>query len=156
LSDWSDASLDDAVARLDGWRLERVDSKAIAEGVRSGESVRAILVSTTDPVVLRSAIEAAHEAGTPAVGAGADRTARRRAVELAAEEWFRCPADAEEIAQRIRSAVARGHPRPQSSSDHVERAVYEQMLHDSFTGLPTLPVTIERSRALFKERGELV
>ena len=30
------------------------------------------------------------------------------------------------------------------------------MLHDAMTGLPTLPVMIERSRALFKERGELV
>ena len=30
------------------------------------------------------------------------------------------------------------------------------MLHDSLTGLPTLPVAIERSRQLFKERGELV
>ncbi len=30
------------------------------------------------------------------------------------------------------------------------------MLHDSLTGLPTLPVMIERSRNLFKERGELV
>ena len=30
------------------------------------------------------------------------------------------------------------------------------MLHDSLTGLPTLPVVIERSRNLFKERGELV
>ena len=30
------------------------------------------------------------------------------------------------------------------------------MLHDSLTGLPTLPVMIERSRQLFKERGELV
>jgi EAL domain-containing protein (putative c-di-GMP-specific phosphodiesterase class I) len=30
------------------------------------------------------------------------------------------------------------------------------MLHDSLTGLPTLPVVIERSRSLFKERGEIV
>ncbi len=30
------------------------------------------------------------------------------------------------------------------------------MLHDSLTGLPTLPVMIERSRGLFKERGELM
>ena len=30
------------------------------------------------------------------------------------------------------------------------------MLHDSLTGLPTLPVMIERSRQKFKERGELV
>src|SRR6185295_14950530 len=38
----------------------------------------------------------------------------------------------------------------------VDRVEYEQMLHDSLTGLPTLPVAIERSRQLFKERGELV
>jgi EAL domain-containing protein (putative c-di-GMP-specific phosphodiesterase class I)/GGDEF domain-containing protein len=41
-------------------------------------------------------------------------------------------------------------------ADRVERVEYEQMLHDSLTGLPTLPVMIERCRGLFKERGELV
>src|ERR1700761_5142593 len=30
------------------------------------------------------------------------------------------------------------------------------MLNDALAGLPTLPVMIERSRNLFKERGELV
>src|SRR5438045_4974661 len=30
------------------------------------------------------------------------------------------------------------------------------MLYDSLTGLPTLPVMIERSRQRFKERGEIV
>ena len=84
--------------------------------------------------------------------------ARRRAVELKAEEWFRCPADAEEIAQRMRAAVGRGtpHQQQQQTADRVESVEYEQMLHDSLTGLPTLPVMIERSRNLFKERGELV
>jgi EAL domain-containing protein (putative c-di-GMP-specific phosphodiesterase class I)/GGDEF domain-containing protein len=86
----------------------------------------------------------------------ADDTARRRAVELKAEEWYRCPADGDEIAQRVRSAVARGLPDVQAIADRVERVEYEQMLHDSLTGLPTLPVMIERSRSLFKERGELV
>ena len=42
------------------------------------------------------------------------------------------------------------------ASEVVEHVEYEQMLHDSLTGLPTLPVMIERSRNLFKERGELV
>ncbi|HEY9227708.1 MAG TPA: EAL domain-containing protein, partial [Gemmatimonadaceae bacterium] len=78
------------------------------------------------------------------------------AVELKVEEWFRCPADADEVAQRIRAAVARGLPVGPASSDRIERVEYEQMLHDSLTGLPTLPVMIERSRNLFKERGELV
>ena len=40
--------------------------------------------------------------------------------------------------------------------DRIERVEYEQMLYDYLTGLPTLPVMIERSRAPFKERGELV
>src|SRR5206468_9879001 len=77
-------------------------------------------------------------------------------VELHVEEWFRCPADAEEVAQRIRAAVARGTGHHLTSTERIERVEYEEMLHDSLTGLPTLPVMIERSRNLFKERGELV
>ena len=61
--------------------------------------------------------------------------------------------------KRSRSAFAppwRAARRPAPvATDRVERVEYEQMLHDSLTGLPTLPVMIERSRALFKERGEL-
>jgi len=41
-------------------------------------------------------------------------------------------------------------------AERADKAEYENMLHDSLTGLPTLPVAIERSRQLFKERGELV
>src|SRR5438477_309353 len=92
----------------------------------------------------------------PAIVACADDLARRRAVELRAEEWYRCPADADEIAQRIRSALARVGPARVAAAERIERVEYEQMLHDALTGLPTLPVMIERSRALFKERGELV
>src|SRR5439155_6944454 len=72
------------------------------------------------------------------------------------EEWFRCPAEPNEVAQRIRAGVARVEPIPFAPPAALDGSVYEQMLHDSFTGLPTLPVSIERSRALFKERGELV
>jgi EAL domain-containing protein (putative c-di-GMP-specific phosphodiesterase class I) len=156
LTDWDNPGVASAVERLDGWRLERVAEGQLAEIVRARPDVRAVLVASTDPAVLRSVVEASHAVGTPVVVACADDTARRRAVELHAEEWFRCPAEQDEIAQRVRGAVARLQPNPATSSDRVERAVYEQMLHDSFTGLPTLPVTIERSRALFKERGELV
>ena len=142
--------------QLDGWEFERVAAVELPNAVAARTGVRAVLVETSDPVILRNVIERAHGCGVPVVVACADDTARRRAVELKAEEWFRCPADAEEIAQRIRGAVGRGLPPQTVSTDRVERVEYEQMLHDSLTGLPTLPVMIERSRNLFKERGELV
>ncbi|MEO7086097.1 MAG: EAL domain-containing protein [Gemmatimonadaceae bacterium] len=156
LTDWEEGPVEEAVKDLDGWRIERVASAQLAATTSSRAGVRAVVIGTSDPTVLRATVEAAHGCGVPAIIACADDTARRRAVELKAEEWFRCPADADEIAQRVRAAVARVQPNLTVSSDRVERAVYEQMLHDSFTGLPTLPVSIERSRALFKERGELV
>jgi len=90
------------------------------------------------------------------VVACADDVGRRRAVELKAEEWYRCPPTPEEVAQRIRAAVGRGAPHLGTADDKIERVEYEQLLHDSLTGLPTLPVMIEQCRALFKERGELV
>src|SRR5207248_6624385 len=54
------------------------------------------------------------------------------------------------------SAVSRGALLGAAMNDRVERVEYEEMLHDAMTGLPTLPVMIERSRGLFKQRGELV
>ena len=156
LTDSGDSTLEAAVRLLDGWEIERVSAPELPNAVAARIGVRAVLVETTDPVVLRNVIERSHGCGVPVVVACADDTARRRAIELKAEEWFRCPADADEIAQRIRGAVGRGSPPPAVSSDRVERVEYEQMLHDSLTGLPTLPVMIERSRSLFKERGELV
>jgi len=47
-------------------------------------------------------------------------------------------------------------PAAAALADRIERVEYEQMLYDYLTGLPTLPVMIERSRALIKERGELI
>jgi EAL domain-containing protein (putative c-di-GMP-specific phosphodiesterase class I)/GGDEF domain-containing protein len=155
LSDSDEAALDPAVQQLDGWSLERVTAGELANAVAARPGVRAVVVASSDPDVLRAVVERSHSCGVPVVVACADDTARRRAVELRVEEWYRCPADANEIAQRIRSAVGRGSPSG-LLEDRVERVEYEQMLHDSLTGLPTLPVMIERSRSLFKERGELV
>lgn len=155
LTDSDEPALEPAVRQLDGWILERVTAGELANAVAARAGVRAVVVASTNPNVLRAVVERAHSCGVPVVVSCADDTARRRAVELKVEEWYRCPADAGEIAQRIRGAVGRGSP-PASSDDRVERVEYEQMLHDSLTGLPTLPVMIERSRSLFKERGELV
>jgi len=158
LTDSDEPQLGEAVSQLEGWSLERVHTGELANAVAARSGVRAVLLASSDPTVLRTVIERAHGCGIPAVVACADDTARRRAIELKAEEWYRCPASAMEISQRVRAAVARSQPHAQSpeSADRVELVEYEQMLHDSLTGLPTLPVTIERSRALFKERGELV
>ncbi len=157
LSDSDEPAVEQAVGTLDGWRLERVAAGELPNAVTSHPGVRAVLVASDDPTVLRNVVDVAHRAAIPVVVSCATDTVRRRAVELKAEEWYRCPADADEVGQRVRAAVARGSPPTGSaSSDRVENVEYEQMLHDSLTGLPTLPVMIERSRNLFKDRGELV
>ncbi len=156
LTDSDDPLVEQAATLLDGWTVERVPASELPDAVATHAGVRALLVQTSDPTIMRNAAERAHSCGIPVVVMCADDTARRRAVELKAEEWFRCPSDVEEIAQRVRAAVGRGQPHAQASNDRVERVEYEQMLHDSLTGLPTLPVMIERCRNLFKERGELV
>jgi EAL domain-containing protein (putative c-di-GMP-specific phosphodiesterase class I)/GGDEF domain-containing protein len=155
LTDSDDAVIDQAVALLDGWRAER---RALPElGTALGDpGVRALLIITTDPSLLRAGIEQAHARGVPVIVGCADEAARRRAVELRAEEWYLMPATPEEIAARTWSAVARGTSLGNEAAQRVDQVEYEQMLHDSLTGLPTLPVAIERSRQFFKERGELV
>src|SRR5207237_7027730 len=116
---------------------------------------RAVYVTTSDPVRLRVVIERAHAAGIPVIVGCADETVRRRAVELRAEEWVSATASDDEIAARVHAAISRGKPAT-GLADRVERVDYERMLYDSLTGLPTLPVMIERSRQRFKERGEIV
>ena len=155
VTDTDVAVVRDAVALLDGWRAE---PRALLElGTALGEpGVRALLLTTGDPSLLRSSIELAHARGVPVLVGCSDEAARRRAVELRAEEWFLLPATPTEIAARTWSAVARGAALGAAVAERVDRVEYEQMLHDSLTGLPTLPVAIERSRQLFKERGELV
>jgi EAL domain-containing protein (putative c-di-GMP-specific phosphodiesterase class I)/GGDEF domain-containing protein len=156
LTDVADQQVDAAVAMLESWRTQREDSESLASAIGKAPGVRAVLTGTDDPVLLRTIAERAHQCGIALVVAVADDTARRRAVELRAHEWYSAGASPEEIAARIRSAVGRGTPAGPALHDRVERVEYEQMLHDSLTGLPTLPVVIERTRQLIKERGELV
>ncbi|MCY7380485.1 MAG: EAL domain-containing protein [Gemmatimonadaceae bacterium] len=155
LTDTDDPVVRQAVALLDGWRAEvRAASDILATLAESG--IRAVLLTTSDPSLLRDGIEQAHKRGLPVVVGCADEAARRRAVELRTEEWYLLPATAEEIAARTWSAVARGAALGAENAHRVDQVEQEQMLHDSLTGLPTLPVSIERSRQFFKERGELV
>ena len=155
LTDSSDAAITSAAALLDGWTVV-VKTDADLPAALAEAGIRAALVATTDPGAMRAAVESARARGIPVVVACIDEAARRRAVELRAEEWYLAPGAPEEIAARIWSAVARGVSASRAAMDKADKAEYEQMLHDSLTGLPTLPVVMERSRQLFKERGELV
>ena len=156
LTDSANDVIAEAVARLDGWRLERRSSTELPQAIGKVAGVRVLYVCGNDPAVLRATIERAHSAGLPVVVECGDEASRRRAVELRAEEWVLGGATPDEIAARIHAALSRGAPAVGGMADRVERVEYERMLHDSLTGLPTLPVMIERSRARFKERGELV
>ena len=155
LTDSDDPTIGAAVALLDGWCADQRGhadlSAAIAE-----PGVRALLITPNDPSDLRASIESAHLRGLPVIVGCRDEAARRRAVELRAEEWFLLPATSEEIAARTWSAVARAAAAGDVAGQKADKTELENMLHDSLTGLPTLPVAIERSRQLFKERGELV
>jgi EAL domain-containing protein (putative c-di-GMP-specific phosphodiesterase class I)/GGDEF domain-containing protein len=155
LTDSADDAVTVAAARLDGWRVEHRDAADLPAGISSIAGVRCVYVISSDPTLLRATVERAHGAGIPIVVECADETARRRAVELKAEEWLMQGAGADEISARVHAALARRVPTAKLS-DRVERVEYERMLHDSLTGLPTLPVMIERSRQRFKERGEIV
>jgi EAL domain-containing protein (putative c-di-GMP-specific phosphodiesterase class I)/GGDEF domain-containing protein len=155
LTDTDDATVRQAVSQLDGWRAECRTPDELATALAEA-GVRAVLLTTPDPSLLRASIEQAHLRGVPVLVGCADEAARRRAVELKAEEWFLLPATAEEIAARTWSAVARGTTLGIENVKRVDQVEQEQMLHDSLTGLNTVPVAIEKSRQYFKERGELV
>jgi EAL domain-containing protein (putative c-di-GMP-specific phosphodiesterase class I)/GGDEF domain-containing protein len=155
LTDTDDPSIAEAVALLDGWRIERLPRTPPTEA-SAWSGVRMVLLHQQDPSALRLWAEYAHSVGVPVVIAVADEAARRRAVELRAEEWFNTSSTAEEIAARIRSALGRGLAANPGIIDRVERVEFQEMLHDSLTGLPTLPVAIDRIRSQFKDRGELI
>ena len=144
-----------AIEGMDGWAVTRVESSELAAAIGATSGVRLVYVAADDPTIQRSASERAHSAGVPVVVEVKDETSRRRAVQLKAEEWVRAGAPADEVAARLHAALQRG-PVVVAMADKVERVEYERMLHDSLTGLPTLPVMIERSRQRFKERGEIV
>ncbi|HEY2064537.1 MAG TPA: EAL domain-containing protein [Gemmatimonadaceae bacterium] len=155
LTDTDSPAIRQALTQLDGWRARTFGHSELGTALAE-PGVRAVLLATEDPTLLRIAVEQAHMRGVPVIVACSAETDRRRALELRAEEWFLLPATPEEIAARIWSAVARGATLGADIAQRVDKVEYEQMLHDSLTGLPTLPVVIERSRQFFKDRGELV
>ena len=85
LTDSDDQTIAAAAALLDGWRAE-TRAPSDLSGAVGDPGIRAILVTTEDPSLLRSNIEQAHGRGIPVIVGVRDETSRRRAVELRAEE----------------------------------------------------------------------
>src|SRR5437016_4791413 len=54
LTDSDDASVSEAVALLDGWSVQRVESAKLSGAVASTPNARAVLVTSEDPSVLRA------------------------------------------------------------------------------------------------------
>ena len=156
LTDSADASIRDAAALLDSWEVVVRRDRELATSIEDVAGVRVIVTTTENPNALRDVVERARARGLPVIVGCGSEMARRRAIELRVDEWFLLPASPEEIAGRVRSAIARMAPAAAALADRIERVEYEQMLYDFLTGLPTLPVMIERSRQLIKERGELI
>ncbi len=156
LTDSHDPAIAEAVRQLPACRMEWRAEGELAEAVDLVPNVRAVIVSTESAPALRALIDKAHLRRIPVIAACRDELARRRAVELRADEWYRVPAPAEEIEWRVRSAMRRVAGASLATADRVERVEYEEMLYDTLTGMPTLPVVIERTRELFAARGALV
>ena len=71
LTDTDVAAVRDAVALLDGWRAEPRALPELSSAL--GEpGVRALLLTTGDPSLLRSGIEQAHARGVPVIVGCAD------------------------------------------------------------------------------------
>ena len=156
LTDTNDQDVREAVTPLYGWRVEYRPLAELVETLEVLPEVRAVLLTTDDPTVLRAATEKAHERRAAVIMACSDETARRRAVDFGADEWYQRPAPPEEITARIQAALGRVALSGADAAEHAERVERSEMLYDALTGLPTLPVMIERMRGAIRKRGELV
>jgi EAL domain-containing protein (putative c-di-GMP-specific phosphodiesterase class I)/GGDEF domain-containing protein len=156
LTDSADPAVARAATLLPACRLEVRPTDELAGAMDAIPNVRAVIVATENPVALRAVVDKARLRRIPVIVACRDEIARRRAVELRADEWYRVPASPDEIEWRVRSASSRVAAAGIAAADRVERVEYEEMLYDTLTGMPTLPVMIERTRERFKERRELI
>ncbi|HET7585525.1 MAG TPA: EAL domain-containing protein [Gemmatimonadaceae bacterium] len=156
LADAAPVEVRAAMALLPGWRIVERPGELIAAALDAADPWRAVLLTTGDPSRLRAAVKRARLRRLPVVMACRTEADRRRATELRVSEWYVAPATPEEIASRVRSALARGSDSGDHLTERVENVEYEGMLYDALTGLPTLPVMIERTRELFAQRGEMI
>jgi EAL domain-containing protein (putative c-di-GMP-specific phosphodiesterase class I)/GGDEF domain-containing protein len=156
LTDSADGALADAAEIL---QLEVVfvhPASGLPAAIDAHASARAVVVSTDDPSLLRAIVEHATARRIAVVLAGENDVAYRRAIEFRVDDWYLAPATATEISWRIRSALARVAAQGFGFAHRMDRVEYEEMLYDPLTGMATLPVMLERTRGLIKDRGEVI
>lgn len=156
LSDSADGALAEAAEIL---QLDLVSVHPAAQlpaAIDAHASARAVVVATDDPSLLRAIVEHAGARRIPVILAGANDVAYRRAIEFRVDEWYLQPATPVEIAWRIRSSLARVAAQGLALSQRIDTVEYEEMLYDPLTGMATLPVMLERTRGLIKDRGEVI
>lgn len=80
-----------------------------------------------------------------------------RAAQFEPDEWFIAPANAIEVAARVRSAILRLREGkgPMTVARAADYLRYEELLYDRFTGFPTLPVMMERGREMLDRTGRI-
>jgi len=156
LTDSRDPDLASVAARVPGGRAEVRPSAELAAAVGELHGVMAVVVTSPDPEVVRAVVERGRLYRVPVIVACESEPASRLAADLHADEWYVLPASVDEIDRRLRTARFRVRAAEVAEANRLERVGFESLLFDTTTRLPTLPVMIERTRALFKERGELV
>ncbi|HXT47422.1 MAG TPA: EAL domain-containing protein [Gemmatimonadaceae bacterium] len=156
LSDGTDDSLARAAEMLQLDVVTVHPAVLLPAAIDAHPSARAIVVATDDPVVLRAIVERAGARRIPVILAGTNDVAYRRAIEFRVDDWYLAPGTPIEIAWRIRSALARVAAQGNGSSHRLEKSEYQEMLYDTLTGMPTLPVMLERTRGQIKDRGEAI
>jgi EAL domain-containing protein (putative c-di-GMP-specific phosphodiesterase class I)/GGDEF domain-containing protein len=156
LSDSADGALAEAAEILQLDLISVHPAAQLPAAIDAHASARAIVVATDDPSLLRAIVEHAGARRIPVILAGENDVAYRRAIEFRVDEWYLVPAMPVEIAWRIRSALARVAAQGLALSQRIDKVEYEEMLYDPLTGMPTLPVMLERTRGLIKDRGEVI
>jgi EAL domain-containing protein (putative c-di-GMP-specific phosphodiesterase class I)/GGDEF domain-containing protein len=156
LTDSYDPDLASVAARVPGGRTEVRPASGLAAAIGELPGVTAVVVASADPDVVRAVVERGRLYHVPVVAACESEFACRVAVESHVDEWYVLPASPEEIERRLRTAIQRVRAAEVAEANRLERVAFESLLFDSTTRMPTLPVMIERTRALFKENGELV
>ena len=116
LTDSTDPAIAGAAGLLESWTAVVRPERELAQSLDQVQNVRAIVVTTNNPNALREVFEQARARSIPVVVGCKDETTRRRAVELRADDWFRLPADSDEVAARVRSAIVRAAPSASSTS----------------------------------------
>ncbi|HET7621441.1 MAG TPA: EAL domain-containing protein [Gemmatimonadaceae bacterium] len=156
LTDSCDPDLASVAARTPGGRTEVRPSAELAAAMGELRGVMAVVVASSDPDVVHAVAERGRLYRVPVIMACESEEGCRLAGEVHADEWYTLPASVDEIERRLRTATLRVRAAEIAEANRLERVAFESLLFDSRTRMPTLPVMIERTRAIIKERGELV